>query len=86
MFQKTAAVALFLLLGIALSASGLHKFYVSINQINYVAPKKELQITSRFFIDDITKALEKKTQNPFLFGNGTGNSGNEKKPLCLLFG
>lgn len=38
----------------------VHKFYVSIYQINYVPQKKMLQITSRLFIDDLNAALEKK--------------------------
>lgn len=37
----------------------LHKFYVSIYQINYEPKKKMIQITSRLFIDDINDALEK---------------------------
>ena len=38
----------------------VHKFYVSIYQINYVPQKKMIQITSRIFIDDMNNALEKK--------------------------
>ena len=39
---------------------GIHKFYVSIYQINYVPEKKMLQITSRIFIDDLNAVLYKK--------------------------
>lgn len=38
----------------------LHKFYVSVNQIDFVPKKKALEITSRIFIDDLDLALEKK--------------------------
>lgn len=43
-----------------LSGFTMHKFYVSIYQINYAPEKKMLQITSRIFIDDINDALEHK--------------------------
>ncbi|GAA4065316.1 hypothetical protein GCM10022389_07570 [Flavobacterium cheonanense] len=38
----------------------MHKFYVSIYQVNYAPKKKMIQITSRLFIDDVNDALEKK--------------------------
>ena len=38
----------------------LHKFYVSVTQIDYVPNKKRIEITSRIFIDDLEKALNKK--------------------------
>lgn len=38
----------------------VHKFYVSVNQIDFVPKKKALEITSRIFIDDLDLALEKK--------------------------
>jgi len=44
-----------LLLGI--SAFGIHKFYVSIYQINYAQEKKMLQITSRIFVDDLNTVI-----------------------------
>ena len=40
----------------------LHKFYVSVTQIDYVPNKKRIEITSRIFIDDLEKALTKKYQ------------------------
>lgn len=42
------------------TAFEIHKFYVSIYQINYAQEKKELQITARIFIDDLNKVLSKK--------------------------
>lgn len=47
---------------VTLTQIDFHKFYVSVNQINYEAGKKELQITSRFFLDDLTLALDKEHQ------------------------
>ena len=43
-----------------LSSFSVHKFYVSVTQIDYVPSKKRVEITSRIFIDDLEKALTKK--------------------------
>lgn len=43
-----------------LSSFAVHKFYVSVTQIDYVPSKKRIEITSRIFIDDLEKALAKK--------------------------
>ena len=51
---------LILLLFVGLSSAVAHKFYVSVNQIDFVPKKKALEITSRIFIDDLDLALEKK--------------------------
>lgn len=45
---------------LTLSAFSAHKFYMGIYQINFAPEKKMLQITSRIFLDDLNKALEKK--------------------------
>ena len=45
---------------LTLSSFGVHKFYVSIYQINYSSDKKMLQITSRLFVDDVNVVLYKK--------------------------
>jgi hypothetical protein len=46
----------------------VHKFYMAIYQINFAPEKKMLQITSRIFIDDLNKALEKKHKRKFFLG------------------
>ena len=51
-------LVLFLFMG--LTSMTVHKFYVSVNQIDFVPKKKALEITSRIFIDDLDLALEKK--------------------------
>ena len=53
--KKRLLVGLILFVG--LTSFGLHKFYMSIYQIQYAADKKRLEITSRIFIDDLNKAL-----------------------------
>lgn len=63
-----------------LTSFELHKFYVSIYQINYVAEKKMLQITSRIFVDDLNKVLaEKYNTKVFL-----GEKEESQKDLDLL--
>jgi SpoU rRNA methylase family enzyme len=57
---KAFRTILFLALFFGLSSMAIHKFYVSIYQVNYAPKKKMIQITSRLFIDDVNDALEKK--------------------------
>jgi hypothetical protein len=39
------------------SFTGLHKYYISVTQIEYVKDKQSVQIISRIFIDDLEKAI-----------------------------
>lgn len=54
---KIGAIAVMFVLFSAFSA---HKFYVGMFQLEFVPQKKEIQITTRLFIDDVNEALEKK--------------------------
>ena len=56
------------LLFLTSSVFTLHKFYMAVYQINYAPEKKMLQITSRIFIDDLNKTLEKKYNKKFNLG------------------
>ena len=56
--RKTIVVFFSLSLILAFSSFGLHKFYVSIYQINYNQKKQMLEITSRIFIDDLNDVLK----------------------------
>jgi len=67
-----------LLLTISLSSFEMHKFYVAIFQVQFVPEKKRIQITSRIFLDDLNKALEKKYHKKTSIGIGT------EKPEELL--
>lgn len=49
---------LLLVLVFALTAMTVHRFYVAIYQINFVAQKKMVQITTRIFVDDLNEALK----------------------------
>jgi hypothetical protein len=58
--KKTVFIAFLSLLLCSFSAFEVHKFYMAIFQVNYAPEKKMIQITSRFFMDDLNLALEKK--------------------------
>lgn len=67
--KKQILYPLLALLFLTTSAFTLHKFYMAVYQINYAPEKKMLQITSRIFIDDLNKTLEKKYNKKFNLGN-----------------
>jgi hypothetical protein len=56
--MKTPSLVI-LYLGLALMtiSFGMHKHYISLTQIDYSEQDKALQITMRFFIDDLEKAV-----------------------------
>jgi hypothetical protein len=66
--KKQILYPLFALLFLTTSAFTLHKFYMAVYQINYAPEKKMLQITSRIFIDDLNKTLEKKYNKKLYLG------------------
>ncbi|WP_298536152.1 DUF6702 family protein [uncultured Algibacter sp.] len=53
-------VVLFLMLVPLLAFTGVHKYYISVTQINYIESKQSVQITSRIFIDDFEKLLRER--------------------------
>lgn len=66
--KKRIIVALLLILALSISSFGVHKFYMAIYQINYAPEKKMLQVTSRIFVDDLNKTLEKKYSKKSFLG------------------
>ncbi len=56
---------LLVLIILPLFAFALHKYYISLTKIDYVKEKKSVQITMRFFIDDIEKTLNDRFQKSF---------------------
>ena len=58
--KKAGAYIFLLLLAVTLTSATVHKYYVSVFQVEYAPQKKELQITARIFIDDLDAALSKK--------------------------
>ncbi|TRW26533.1 hypothetical protein FMM05_03920 [Flavobacterium zepuense] len=51
---------LLLTLAFVMASAGVHRFYVSVFQMEYVPVKKEIRITGRIFIDDLEAGLNKK--------------------------
>lgn len=45
-------------------AFGLHEYYISLTKVDYIAEKESVQIIMRFFIDDVEKVLETRTELP----------------------
>ena len=78
--KKFLLVIFFGLLTIGVSSFSIHKFYVSLYQVDFAPEKKMLQITSRIFIDDLNNAIEKKYSKKIHLG-----SENETNTDLLLF-
>jgi hypothetical protein len=49
---------------IPMMAFGLHEHYISLTKINYAKDKKSVQVTMRYFIDDVEKVLETRYELP----------------------
>lgn len=49
---------------IPLMAFGLHEHYISLTKINYAEEEKSVQVTMRYFIDDLEKVLESRYEQP----------------------
>ena len=54
-----------ILIILPLFAFGLHKYYISLTKIDYIKEKEEVQVTMRFFIDDVEKALNDRFKKDF---------------------
>lgn len=58
--MKPIKIIVFLLVLPLISFSVLHKYYVSVTEIEYVKEKQSVQIISRYFIDDFEKLLRER--------------------------
>ncbi len=47
----------------------MHKYYVSVTQIDYLQEKQSVQITSRIFIDDFEKLLRERYDDNIILAN-----------------
>ena len=72
--NKKVTIFLGLLFFIGLSSFSLHKFYVSIYQIDFVPEKKRVEITARIFNDDLNQALEKEFKTKIHLGEKSETS------------
>ena len=55
--RKITGIFLFLTILCGITSFKIHKFYVSIYQIEHNVAKKRVEITSRIFVDDLNKVL-----------------------------
>ncbi|RDI08231.1 DUF6702 family protein [Flavobacterium sp. AG291] len=76
--RKIAASITLLLSVTVMMAVSAHKYYVSVFQLNYVPAKKEIQMTSRIFIDDLETAFVKKYKKHFYIGTSTEVAGTDE--------
>lgn len=58
--KKLVLYSFLFLIYIGFCSFGIHKFYVSIYQINFNQKNKMLEVTSRIFVDDLNTILFKK--------------------------
>ncbi|NNK87912.1 MAG: peptidase E [Flavobacteriaceae bacterium] len=65
--MKSLRILLVLVIPLFLSV-GLHKFYVSVTQIEYVAEQEAVQIISRIFIDDFERMLQERYDDSIVLG------------------
>jgi len=68
MSKSYSLFLLFSVFFLTTSAIEFHKFYVSVNQIDFNESKKRVEITSRLFIDDLNLALEAQFKKKFYVG------------------
>ena len=54
---------------IPIFAFGIHKHYISLTKIDFVKEKQTVQITMRYFVDDIATTLENRHGTPMALGS-----------------
>lgn len=74
--KKVSLIFLFLVL----ASFHAHRFYVGMFQLKFVPQKKELQITTRVFIDDLNEALQKE----FKTKTAIGENNESKQDLAFM--
>lgn len=58
--KRIAQIVVLVILVAGLTSAAAHKFYVGVFQMEYVPAKKQVQLTSRLFVDDVEAMLNKK--------------------------
>lgn len=69
--SKKASLLLALVVIFGLCSFGMHRYYVSIYQVDFVPEKKRIEITARIFMDDLNLALEKEFKTEMQLGEKT---------------
>ena len=67
--MKKIKQLLFIIAFALFSFTSVHKYYVSITQIEYVKEKQSLQIISRIFVDDFEKLIRNRYDNNITLNN-----------------
>lgn len=62
-------ILFFILIFPLLGYTSIHKYYISVTQIDYIKEKKVVQITSRIFIDDFENVLKENYDENIILGN-----------------
>ena len=70
--MKSIIILFFAVLISLFSFSEIHKFYISVTQIEYVKEKKSVQIVMRIFIDDLEKLLRERYDNNITLNEAKG--------------
>ncbi len=63
---------------IPMMAFGLHEHYISLTKIYYAKDKKSVQVTMRYFIDDVEKVLETRYELPFELATKSENKKSDQ--------
>lgn len=69
--RKIAVYIILSTFAMTLMSAAMHKYYVAVFQMEYMPAKKEIQMTSRIFIDDLEAAFVKKYKKNFYIGTST---------------
>ena len=67
--MKKIKQLLFIIAFALFSFTSVHKYYVSITQIEYVKEKQSLQIISRIFVDDFEKLIRNRYDSNITLNN-----------------
>lgn len=68
--MKTAKLLIVLFILPLCAFTTVHKYYISVTQINYVEDKEAVQITSRVFIDDFENLLRERYDENITLAGG----------------
>ena len=79
MMKKFLGLILIVILPL-LAFTTVHKYYVSVTQIDYIEEREELQLTSRIFIDDLEKLLRQRYDESITLA---GDNESDKVDLYL---
>ncbi len=60
LYKRYSCVAIIVILPLLFGFINMHKFYVSVTQIEYDSQEASLQIISRVFIDDLERLLQER--------------------------